>query len=595
MKYLITTLFCLLLTLSYGQFCWDSQNSTTNDIIIDIDFAPTGNLVGIYGSLFNGQIGRTNDGGDTWSIVHSFTGEYLSQVYIDDAFNCIAATETKIYKSTDGGINWALKYNNPNSIFWTGAIEESNGRIFCGKGGFSINSGNHLYYSDDVGETWDSVSTIFDQVRDVSFHNNYGVLISSGDLFVSSDLGDSWTVLTGLPHSHLITELEMLSATDFITVGKNGEVYYTQDFGSTWTNVNIGTTEDLKVVEFGNGTNGIIGGNNGTLYMTNDGIAGPWTVSPHGGSSTANYLAIHAHTGTYAWAGNSEGEILTAPCQDVAIDILDLIGPDSLCQDDSYNYTIKYEVTQGIAENPAFQVLLNASNISSGYAEDIGVFGPGIYNLDLSSTLNISTEGTYGYIVTATPNLNETSTLLDYYGLNETENVFVKEKGTLSAESPLYFCPEDEVNLQASGDGLFIWYLEDTSSTPLSNSSVFPIEDLIYIVEADQGLCKLYDTVMVNLDPNCVTIQLPAAAYAFSPNGDGVNDVFVIDYLEDTENQVYIYNRWGDLIAGFANYDNDNVVWDGTYNSKVVPAGTYYFISEYNQNQKHQAWIQVVR
>jgi len=86
---------------------------------------------------------------------------------------------------------------------------------------------------------------------------------------------------------------------------------------------------------------------------------------------------------------------------------------------------------------------------------------------------------------------------------------------------------------------------------------------------------------------------------AFSPNGDGVNDLFIIDAsaLMSNANRVTIVNRWGDVIKEFDNYDNQTVAWDGTnLNGDNVTAGTYFFIIEIpDLEYKATGWIQVVR
>ncbi len=64
----------------------------------------------------------------------------------------------------------------------------------------------------------------------------------------------------------------------------------------------------------------------------------------------------------------------------------------------------------------------------------------------------------------------------------------------------------------------------------------------------------------------------------FSPNGDGLNDIFKI-YNEDSPCAIFnmkIYNRWGELV-----YDSDKVFeWDGSSNGIKAPPGAYiYFIT----------------
>lgn len=73
---------------------------------------------------------------------------------------------------------------------------------------------------------------------------------------------------------------------------------------------------------------------------------------------------------------------------------------------------------------------------------------------------------------------------------------------------------------------------------------------------------------------------------ALSPNGDGRNDTFYIQYINilpsTKKNKVYIYNRWGDVVWETENYDNTENVFTGiTSNGKDLPSGTYYYKIEF--------------
>ncbi len=62
---------------------------------------------------------------------------------------------------------------------------------------------------------------------------------------------------------------------------------------------------------------------------------------------------------------------------------------------------------------------------------------------------------------------------------------------------------------------------------------------------------------------------------AFSPNGDGVNDIFRAkqDYKSIVEFHAYIFNRYGQKLYDWTNIDEG---WDGTYNGHPVKDGVYY-------------------
>jgi gliding motility-associated-like protein len=78
---------------------------------------------------------------------------------------------------------------------------------------------------------------------------------------------------------------------------------------------------------------------------------------------------------------------------------------------------------------------------------------------------------------------------------------------------------------------------------------------------------------------------------AFSPNGDGINERFVISGLGQTEeSSLEVFNRWGTIVfrSEGTRYDND---WDGTSNvgamvsiGKELPNGVYFYVFEVKKN-----------
>lgn len=101
--------------------------------------------------------------------------------------------------------------------------------------------------------------------------------------------------------------------------------------------------------------------------------------------------------------------------------------------------------------------------------------------------------------------------------------------------------------------------------------------------------------------PNYV-MEIPEVPFetnnVFSPDGDGTNDSWILPITGDYANNVVtIFNRWGDQIASFNNYNNIDVAWDGTYQSGVrVPAGTYFYTVELiDFGTTKSGWVQIVR
>lgn len=95
--------------------------------------------------------------------------------------------------------------------------------------------------------------------------------------------------------------------------------------------------------------------------------------------------------------------------------------------------------------------------------------------------------------------------------------------------------------------------------------------------------CSVFcDFATVDLDISIYekTVNGERFPEAFTPNGDGINDTFVIPSIRDRpenypNNELIVINRWGDQVYHAKPYTN---TWDGTYKGKTLPAGTYYFI-----------------
>jgi gliding motility-associated-like protein len=136
----------------------------------------------------------------------------------------------------------------------------------------------------------------------------------------------------------------------------------------------------------------------------------------------------------------------------------------------------------------------------------------------------------------------------------------------------------DVVQLNGTGSpGVSVTWSPATalSSATILNPMANPNSTVTYTLSVQDPLgCIATDDVTVTVLPFCV---LPMGA--FSPNGDGMNDVWRItngSCLEKAE--VSVYNRYGSLVYENKNYKN---TWDGTYDGKPVPDGTYYYVINY--------------
>ena len=81
-----------------------------------------------------------------------------------------------------------------------------------------------------------------------------------------------------------------------------------------------------------------------------------------------------------------------------------------------------------------------------------------------------------------------------------------------------------------------------------------------------------------------------------TPNGDGSNDIWNIDYIEQfPENDVKIFNRWGNTVWEASGYNNDDVVWDGKNSGgDDLPDGTYFYVAIVD-GSTYKGWVEITR
>lgn len=103
-------------------------------------------------------------------------------------------------------------------------------------------------------------------------------------------------------------------------------------------------------------------------------------------------------------------------------------------------------------------------------------------------------------------------------------------------------------------------------------------------VQSEKIIPNNYEVITIGTDISSVLgTEIVSRNYAFSPNGDGINEFLVVEGVElRPNNSIKILNRWGALVYSKKGYDN---TWNGisehklTINkSKGLPTGTYFYI-----------------
>jgi len=121
-----------------------------------------------------------------------------------------------------------------------------------------------------------------------------------------------------------------------------------------------------------------------------------------------------------------------------------------------------------------------------------------------------------------------------------------------------------------------------------------PTDSTFYVVVMkDENDCTVTDSVYVAVATDPLAFLIPINT--ITPNGDGKNDVLEFQGITKfPANTLKIYNRWGNLVFQKVNYQKDDLRFDGNYKGNPLPAGTYYYILTF-QNDELRQTLTIVR
>ncbi len=142
----------------------------------------------------------------------------------------------------------------------------------------------------------------------------------------------------------------------------------------------------------------------------------------------------------------------------------------------------------------------------------------------------------------------------------------------------------DSLRPVVSGNDLQYLWTASPSPAYLSNINIknpvtSPVTDVTYTLKATaRGGCSASDSVFVKV------LKFPKIPNTFTPNNDGVHDLWEIAYLYTyPNNRVQVFTRTGQLVFESKGYLKP---WNGTMNGKPLPLDTYYYIIEPGNGRK---------
>lgn len=243
----------------------------------------------------NGLVLKSTNGGATWltSYLDQNSGEPYKALFFTDADNGWAAEYSSLIRhTTDGGNSWENQTLgcsfSVNSLFFTNSLT-----------GFA--SGEKIYKTTDSGNSWNlkytgSINSLFF----IDSNKGWGI---GNNIIKTTDSGETWIEQDGIGGNsiYFVNDLEGWA------VGNNGTIRKTTDGGNSWLIQTSGTAENLRSVRFVDNLRGWAGGSNGVILTTSNG-GSVWNLQNSNTDRCINTLFfVNQNLG---WAGGANGTLL---------------------------------------------------------------------------------------------------------------------------------------------------------------------------------------------------------------------------------------------------------------------------------------------
>ncbi|MEA5459448.1 gliding motility-associated C-terminal domain-containing protein [Arcicella sp. LKC2W] len=209
-------------------------------------------------------------------------------------------------------------------------------------------------------------------------------------------------------------------------------------------------------------------------------------------------------------------------------------------------YVQPYDVAKGIFSGRGVSGTI--------YSPLLAGFGPSPIVYSYTNDYGCTTKKSRIAYVDLTPKVRLGNDIIIFKG--DTTSIKSSITGGFKNDITLYWTPSTGLN-------------SNTISRPLASPDA-TTQYILHATALSSG-CTNEDTILITVKTKILTPS------GFTPNGDGLNETWVLDGIEDYPNaEVQIFNRWGGEIFTTKNYANNP--FNGKKDNSDLPMGTYYYV-----------------
>ena len=350
------------------------------------------------------------------------------------------------------------------------------------------------------------------------------------------------------------------------TLNLIGATTYTWSGGSNASSITIMPMADTNCVVMGTNLNNCV--NTATISVT---VHVPSAITINGANSTCvgqSIPLIANGANTYTWVAGPSGSAYTVT--PLSNTIYTVTGTDL------NNCINKATHTVSVIPLPIISIT-GTTVVCKGNTTTLTAIGASTYSWSNGSTSSanvVAPVSNTTYAVWAKDTNDCVNTISQLVTVSPLPDVLINQ-----GEANLIITSGASVNLAASGAVHYQWTSGNVSCTACAMITESPTTNTQYCISGiNSNNCSNTSCIDIIVQELCGQVFIPDA---FSPNGDGVNDLFKVYGKCIDKLALQIFDRWGNQI-----FETSDPLsgWNGTFQGHEMNTGTYLYQANYTLN-----------